>query len=119
MVSGLLVLSATVSVGSAVLPGRAESLFLASLAHSCSLDNRASNRAWNLSQSSCRATCWPSIPVPPTTRIVSTLVVAPSASFYGRFAERSARIATIASVTKPDTSPAKTTSASRPARGLP
>jgi hypothetical protein len=40
-------------------------------------------------------------------------------SSYGRFAERSARIAAIASVTKPDTNPVKTTSASRPARGLP
>ena len=49
----------------------------------------------------------------------STLVVAPSGSSYGRFAERSARIAAIASVTKLHTSPVKTTSASRPARGLP
>ena len=38
MVSGLLFLSATVSVGSAVLLGSVESLFLASLAHTCSLD---------------------------------------------------------------------------------
>src|SRR3712207_2512804 len=36
--SGLLFLSATVSVGSAVLLGSAESLFLSSLAHACSLD---------------------------------------------------------------------------------
>ncbi len=102
-----------------MLLGSAESLFLASLAHACSLDIARQQPHLEPVPKELPSDLLAEHPCAPTTRIVSTLVVAPSSSSYGRFAERSARIAAIASVTKPDTNPVKTTSASRPARGLP
>jgi hypothetical protein len=102
-----------------VLLGSVESLFLASSAYACSLDIARQQPLLEpvpqqlpsdlLAEHPCAAD--------DANRIYA--VVAPSASSYGRFAERRARIAAIASVTKLDTNPVKTTSASRPARGLP
>ena len=102
-----------------MLLGSAESLFITSLAHACSLDIARQQPHLEPVPKQLPSDLLSEHPCAAAAEDRSTLVVAPSASSYGRFAERSARIAAIASVTKPETSPAKTTSARRPARGLP
>jgi hypothetical protein len=102
-----------------VLLGRAESLFFASLAHACSLDIARQQPQLEPVPQQLPSDLLAEHPCADDDEDRSSLIVAPSGSSYGRFAARRARIAAIASVTKVDTSPAKTTSASRLARGLP